>query len=375
MLTHTEGAIFADAAAPMNLGRELSAGPIKLLAGKAQVMFNSTAVVDLIGPCEFRMIDDNLGILSGGRLKAYVPVAARGFTIELSDGTRLVDLGTQFFVDAESASRAVVGVLEGQVRVDVGEDHQMLTAGRVVTLDHQRISTRSEPLDGLIAYWPLDVDGEGRWGTMLSGQLRGGASFEDSEGLGGAVRLTAGGHLEVDGEGPGLGDSDLAIALWFKRSPDPRTNLRLLSYGGGHDNDPGFAILGSDRSVNVLMRGDSMRVGAGASTSGPDHWHHLAVNMDRDGAMTLYLDGRRAGSANLQPFAGRVLTPNRPLWIGGQPGVDLGWEGLIDEARIYRRTLNEDEIRTLAQPPGQRHAVEPKYTETHTASPHKESLR
>ncbi|MBI1369365.1 MAG: hypothetical protein GC162_12020, partial [Planctomycetes bacterium] len=51
------------------LGSDL-AGPIKLVSGKAQLMFKSAAVVDLTGPCEFEMTGVNRGRLMRGGLSA-----------------------------------------------------------------------------------------------------------------------------------------------------------------------------------------------------------------------------------------------------------------------------------------------------------------
>jgi len=115
-LTHIENAAFADTPAPMNLGGSLPAGPIQLTSGSAQIMFASTAVVDLTGPCEFEMTGPNRGRLTSGSLEASVPENAKGFTIDLPDGSRLVDLGTQFRVGIDPDGRSWVHVLEGEVQ-------------------------------------------------------------------------------------------------------------------------------------------------------------------------------------------------------------------------------------------------------------------
>jgi hypothetical protein len=117
LLTNTENAVFANGFESAPLGSELPAGPIQLTAGKAQIMFASTAVVDLTGPCEFEMTEPNRGRLTSGKLKAYVPQRARGFTVDLPHGARVVDLGTRFEVAIVSPSVSRVLVLEGAVEV------------------------------------------------------------------------------------------------------------------------------------------------------------------------------------------------------------------------------------------------------------------
>ncbi|MBI1370777.1 MAG: hypothetical protein GC162_19245 [Planctomycetes bacterium] len=104
-------AAFADGDLP--LGEGLTA-PIKLTAGRAQLMFKSSAVVDLTGPCEFQMTGPNRGRLTSGKLEAYCRPEAHGFTVDLPDGSSLIDLGTKFSVDLNVQQ---VRIAEGSVRL------------------------------------------------------------------------------------------------------------------------------------------------------------------------------------------------------------------------------------------------------------------
>ncbi|MBI1367835.1 MAG: hypothetical protein GC162_04190 [Planctomycetes bacterium] len=101
------------------LGADLIAGPIRLVSGKAQIMFKSTAVVDLTGPCEFEMTGPNSGRLSRGAISALVRTEAHGFFVDLPGGVRLVDLGTQFAADVDAAGDARIEVTQGRVRIDL----------------------------------------------------------------------------------------------------------------------------------------------------------------------------------------------------------------------------------------------------------------
>jgi len=118
MLTNmSDNAVFANARQPRTLGGELTADTITLSRGTAQVMFGSGAVVDLVGPCEFEVIENNKGRLHRGRLSALVRPEARGFTIDLPRGARLVDLGTAFTAQANELDETRVVVTEGRVRL------------------------------------------------------------------------------------------------------------------------------------------------------------------------------------------------------------------------------------------------------------------
>jgi len=116
-----EEAVFDASGLTMSPGAGLRPGLIQLEGGRTQIMFNSTAMVDLHGPCTFEMTGPNRGRLTSGRLEADVPEAATGFTVDLPDGARLVDLGTRFSVDARAGGGAWINVAEGVVELHTTE--------------------------------------------------------------------------------------------------------------------------------------------------------------------------------------------------------------------------------------------------------------
>jgi hypothetical protein len=100
-------------------------------------------VVDLIGPCEFEMTGPNRGKLATGRIAAYVPERARGFTLDLPNGGRLVDLGTRFELRVDETG-STLQVFEGRVELhwtSVPGDTQVrtLTPGALVKLIDGRL--------------------------------------------------------------------------------------------------------------------------------------------------------------------------------------------------------------------------------------------
>ncbi|MBI1368499.1 MAG: hypothetical protein GC162_07570 [Planctomycetes bacterium] len=135
-VTEMHDAVFENAAGEMSLGGSLPAGPIRLASGSTQIMFASTAVVELVGPCSFEMIDAMHGRLDRGQLTAYVPDGAHGFAIETPHGGRVVDMGTRFDLFVDEAGLAHVTVMEGRVRVDsLGGAGRMLSMGEVARID------------------------------------------------------------------------------------------------------------------------------------------------------------------------------------------------------------------------------------------------
>ncbi|QNN22531.1 FecR domain-containing protein [Planctomycetales bacterium ZRK34] len=121
LLTNTAGAVFTDSSVPMDLGAELAPGLIQLQSGTAQIMFHRGAVVSLVAPCSFRILDDNRGRLDSGALEATVPPGAVGFSIDGPRGVRVVDLGTEFRMVVDARRRTEVYVVRGRVRLALAD--------------------------------------------------------------------------------------------------------------------------------------------------------------------------------------------------------------------------------------------------------------
>ena len=78
-------------------------------------------------------------------------------------------------------------------------------------------------------------------------------------------------------------------------------------------------------------------------------WIHAAAVYDGTN-MILYKDGQVVGSTGKN---GNISTNGSvPVWIGGNPNsaTDMPWDGLIDEVRLYERSLTAEEIQFLPPP-------------------------
>jgi hypothetical protein len=148
-------------------------------------------------------------------------------------------------------------------------------------------------------------------------------------------------HQDLD-----IGRGDFAIALWFLRHKDPRGNLRILSK---HNKRwLGYCVRGSDSSIGFDIGNGEARPYGSVHTGGPGTWQHFAVNVDRKaGLMTLYLNGALLGNKDISALRGEDIDSDTPLTIGS--GSKLPWNGLIDDVRIYQRTLTTKEIKQLAE--------------------------
>ncbi len=163
--------------------------------------------------------------------------------------------------------------------------------------------------------------------------------------------------IHLDGYGLQLNTKnlgkDFTVSMWVK--PDGNTmdtqGLLFLGYGsnsgqnwmavsGTADNSTQYRFWGSNNSKWPTY-GDPIDLRAG-------DWHQITVTGSADGLTTAYLDGKvwAVGDLNF-PLDGE----NQDIRIGATYwSADSGFAGLIDEVKVYDRTLSEGEIYRLFDP-------------------------
>lgn len=136
----------------LTVGSPLTAMPLELSRGLAEIRFRSGASVILQAPVECVLESPSHLTLRSGRVSAKVPVEAIGFTVRTSQAT-VVDLGTEFGVSSEAQGATDVHVFRGQVALGTQfgpkPDRQLLGEGvaKRVEVGGSRIETiRSDEL-------------------------------------------------------------------------------------------------------------------------------------------------------------------------------------------------------------------------------------
>lgn len=173
----------------------------------------------------------------------------------------------------------------------------------------------------------------------VDGKINGAAEFDSYDAY---IKVADNDDLEID-------TGDFSISLWFKRYSNATPNLRLLSKGAGQDSHAGYCFFGSNTSITAAIGNGQKRIYASAAHSGIDEWTHLVLNVKRGGSLFLYINGSMSGSANITEFDGQTLNNDYPFYIGQHEAGILRWHGIIDDVRVYRRTLNDMEIDRLYQ--------------------------
>ena len=124
-----------------------------LKSGLAEVMFPNDARVTVHGPTTFAITNNDLVCLDSGRCVAYVPPSAAGFTIK-ANGTRIVDLGTEFGVETNSDNMETsVYVFQGKVELFL--ENAPLVAKVELT---ENEGVRSSAQEGIVQSFKISKD-------------------------------------------------------------------------------------------------------------------------------------------------------------------------------------------------------------------------
>lgn len=91
-----------------------------LTEGFAEITFDNHAKIILQSPAEFYIENENQLFLYSGKLTAHVPESAIGFVVR-SEGTSVVDYGTEFGVTTDGRGQTEVHVFDGKVELRSGD--------------------------------------------------------------------------------------------------------------------------------------------------------------------------------------------------------------------------------------------------------------
>ncbi len=137
---------------PRRAGGKAQNRTVGSLSGCAEVTFDCGARVVVEGPALFALENSGRANLAIGRVVAYVPRAARGFTI-VSPSVTVVDLGTEFGLDIDAAGSAEVQVFQGRVEA---QPTAARAKGRPLLIEVSGLA-RFDTQNGQIASPPLQA--------------------------------------------------------------------------------------------------------------------------------------------------------------------------------------------------------------------------
>ena len=203
---------------------------------------------------------------------------------------------------------------------------------------------------GPVAHWPMD-EGAGSIATDIIGGHDGA--------LIGATRVGGlfGGAIEFDGLNSHIEvppNNDLSLSDEFTLTAWARLDSLNSGYGAvlvkasntPYEANYWFGVYDDELTLDFLIDGSWYYHESTGANLTADNWHHLAATFDDDtDSVVLYVDG---AEVHEDSFAETPRVNNAPLLIGRSAWPGEGWDGVLDEVRIYDRALSAADIAALA---------------------------
>ncbi len=228
--------------------------------------------------------------------------------------------------------------------------------------------------DELVAHWTFDetsgttASDTSPFGADHVGTLQGDATWSSQGAIGGALSLDGVNDYVTVADSADINTSrhgQRTISAWFQVTDKTISSRKQVVYEEG----------GTGRGLNIYIHNGNLYVsiwdtsGSGGWTETflstdqiqSGQWHHVALVLDgsqtpQAGAFTGYLDGTSFGVGTAAEIGahgdntaiGRIDGATR-FHDGNSTSNQHGFAGLIDDTRIYNRSLSAQEVQQLAQ--------------------------
>ena len=214
----------------------------------------------------------------------------------------------------------------------------------------QRSRTKNPATRHLIGYWKMD-EGEGKTIRDYARNRHMTMSNETwyMNNVNKAVSLTEGRYLSVDASAlPTYSEDDYALEFWMRGDTQGAAQLLQMGQVGlWLDGNGELQLTGKGAYLDIEAQ-SSLATNSGKLTD--NAWHHIALNVLRQGAAAVYVDGVRRLTTNAANVGG-IATNNllmgahrKTLSEHGEYSYDRTFTGQIDELRIWNATLNADKL-------------------------------
>jgi hypothetical protein len=368
-------------------------GTYELKAGVIEIESNGGALLTIEAPAVFTFADVECVRIDHGRLAAHVPKEAIGFRVETASAT-VVDLGTDFAVEAVTGQNSEVHVFRGEVRIDlhgskaVSASPLRLTTGEATRIDFltgmpSGIDLDAErflrQLDGEprsyarrvmelqpAAYYPMEPVGDG---TLLKNFAPQGVDAKIAFGrsnepvwapgkvglafaLGGPAQQT---YASAPHYPQAEGDK-LSVVAWVSARSRPRWASIAKNWAGASDwGQFHFGLYWDSGELEAHIQ-DSSGKEITVKDSVPlplNAWHHVAFVADGS-TLRLYRNGREIGAAPYHELRRdpriQALAIGTKLNLSGNApeGRDFNmWDGRLDELAIFNHALSPEQVSEL----------------------------
>ena len=201
-------------------------------------------------------------------------------------------------------------------------------------------------LAGLVGWWKLDETSGAvaadSSGNGNSGSLQGHPAWRPVGGrIGGAIELNGhGDYVRINNKAPFDITGQVTVSAWVNIRSVPQEWTGIVTKG---DTAWRLSTASAQNAFHFgLAPQDFLN---GHLQVSPGAWHHVACVYDGQ-AMSLYVDGNLDAS---RPRSGPIGSNQFPVCIGENMELTgRGWDGLIDDVRVYNCALSKSRIQALA---------------------------
>jgi len=139
--------------------------------------------------------------------------------------------------------------------------------------------------------------------------------------------------------------TDFSLALWMK-TDNWRNDASLISnkdWDSGNNKGWNIALATDNQGIDVNIGDGTNRADLQAGNLNDGEWHHIAATFDRDGQVSLYVDGVLEQSTSMSNVGN--IDNALEMTFGSDAEHDYHFEGLIDEVNVWNTLLTSEQIR------------------------------
>jgi hyaluronate lyase len=236
---------------------------------------------------------------------------------------------------------AIIGILSGLIVVSMGGVTEKATIAKAQVFSN---SLRNSLMANLVSEYKLDGNATDSWGGGNNGSIIGATAstncvYNTCYSFDGSDYITMGDVLDI-------GTSDLTISAWAKVASLPfPENKYVIGKADASGADGRYSLGISTTGIAMLMFDPGAGVVLSGTTVVGTGWNLLTGVWDRDGNMTLYLNGVYENSVSISAGNGQNYNTALTFLIGGYTTATGLFIGSIDEARVFFATLSTSQIK------------------------------
>jgi len=195
----------------------------------------------------------------------------------------------------------------------------------------------------LVAYYPFNGNANDESGNGNNGTVNGATLTTDRNGNSNKAYSFSGNQQYISTPINSEFTNQITISVWIKTNVNKDNSGVFCSRNGSNGN--GIWIFLDGRPYMMLSNGQGVGVSVEASSTVTNNsWHHILATFNGSVAK-IYIDGTFINQSTSVYTI--ILQANFIIGYDALLGYNRYFKGLIDDIRIYNRTLSDTEIQQL----------------------------